>query len=76
MSSCLSYSTICKCLCWFLNKSSSQKKEAKASKFVAVFSENQMSDLDRACLLEIGCKSRLWRRVAEESEQHTCGVRW
>ena len=29
ISSCLSYSTICKCFCWFLNKSSSQKKPKK-----------------------------------------------
>ena len=27
ISSCLSYSTSCKCFCWFLNKSSSQKKK-------------------------------------------------
>ena len=31
ISSCLSYSTICICFCWFLNKSSS-KKEKKRSK--------------------------------------------
>ena len=32
-----------------------------------VFSDNQMSDLGRACLLEIGCKSRWWAR-----SRHIC----
>ena len=34
-----------------------------------VFSENQMSDLGRACLLEIGCKSGWWARC-----RHICNT--
>ena len=32
-----------------------------------VFSDNQMSDLGRVCLLEIGCKSEWWARC-----RHIC----